>query len=158
MSTVKRRWSLYRVHIGARCRAAAAAADAAAAAACVMYASSVNGPAVTEHPSVGRTDRRTDGGRRQTGGPRPARRRWRPSTDALAAAGRPSRGVNSPFNARPAAPYRGSSGRGRVQSPPIHDTLNEATKQPFPTTSGPTSALWRRLRVSKHMSLTKTIE
>ena len=124
-------WSLYLVHIRKMRLLLLTRVMAAAVAARVMYAG-VNGPTVTEHPSVGQSTSPD----RQAG---PAmRRRWRPPTDAAsAAAGRPSHGSTRPSTPRPCAvDGPRSSGRARAPARPIHDTLNEATKLPFATTSG----------------------
>ena len=112
---------------------------------CVMYAG-VNGPPVTEHPSVGRSTSSV----RQAG----------PDASSLTPADRCGGGgrsavlrVNSPFSARPSGDGRRSSGRDRALTRPYTssaDTLNEATNQPFPTTSG---LFYDRDSVSKHMSL-----
>jgi len=150
-SSVACQWSLYLVHIRKMRQRLLMLATAAAAAACVMYAS-VNGPTVTEHSSVGRstspgppTDRRD-----------PTRRRWRPPTDAAeAAVDRPSNGSTRPSAPGPAVAGRRSSGRGRALFRLLHDTLNEATKQPFPTTSGIYSTTRSPSQSTRQSSLTK---
>ena len=110
--------SLPRLH-----RRDAAAADADdGGGLCVMYAS-VNGPPVTEHPSVGQSTSPSD--RRA-----PTRPSWRPPTDAVAAAGRPSYGSTRPSPPGPAVDRKRSSGRARAPDRPTRRPPTRLMKQP----------------------------